>query len=73
VDADPKQIQEAIIRNWRMRTGTKLGRTLYFVPPSNWTDDSFTNVKDRYADLYIGSVDSVGLARRIVQLWNESL
>jgi hypothetical protein len=59
-DADPDKISVLIAANARMRTGRKLGRTLYLAVGEDDSDD----------DLYVGTVDSVELALTIRDMWN---
>lgn len=70
MDADLQMIERAISEGWFMRVGGTLSRTVYLVPPSNWTDSTHTTTKDRYADLCVGIFDSADLAHRVVQRWN---
>lgn len=58
--ADPVRISEMIRMNMQLRTGRRLGRTLYLATPDH----------DYFTDLCIGIVDSTELAGEIVRRWN---
>lgn len=58
--ADPVRISEMVRTKSRMRTGRRLGRTLYLATP----DNDFLN------DVCVGIVDSTELAHEIVHRWN---
>ena len=62
MDADPAMSKVGASLKWEMRTGRKLGRTLYFHDPRE---------EDWEKDICVGMVDTEFLARKLCDLWNE--
>jgi hypothetical protein len=59
---DPAAIHAAIADGWVMRTGRKVGRTLYLHDPAE---------RDRDRDLLVGLMDTPELAEAVADAWNE--
>jgi hypothetical protein len=60
--ADTDRLRRAVAADWEMRTGRKLGRTLYLHDPQDDPD----------VDICVGIVDDYALAEEIVRRWNHA-